>query len=131
MIAGPLYDKMGRDSKMTSSPFDQIVGGKLSAVGFGLGHYPSLQFDGPSISVMTPVMVICNQSMAVTGDEQFKNRLCAQIGKVVANVQLSEEESLNLIFDDSSRVSISLKPDDYTGPETVVFHGHGNTIVVI
>ena len=113
-----------------SNPLLEIVGTELSAVVF-VRDYLQFQFDGPSMSAMTPVTVTTAKGSVTSGDDQFRNRLCEQIGKKVSQVAIRESEALNIAFTDGSLVLVSLKNEDYGGPEAVVFQGRGGSCVVL
>ena len=115
---------------MSFEYLNQIVGEKLSAVVFVL-DYHQLQFDGPTFTILNPITVISNDSGVAVGEDQFRNRLCAQIAKIVRSVIYTENDSLVVEFEDGSKISVSLQPEDYVGPEAIVFHGNDNLLAVI
>jgi hypothetical protein len=102
--------------------FEQLHGTQLSSVEF-VHDYLQLRFDGPTINVMNPMLVVSGFVQVRTGDDQFRNALCAQIPKIVRKVSVIDEHELMIEFDDSSRISISLKQADYSDPEAVYYHG--------
>lgn len=108
----------------------QIVGTELSAVTF-VRDYVQLDFDGPKFNVLTPITVSLPSGHVVSADDQFRNRICDQIGKAVSDVIVKEHESLLLQFTDESTISLSLKEEDYPGPEAVIFNGGDGLCVVI
>jgi hypothetical protein len=110
--------------------FNQIVGEKLSAVVFVL-DYHQLQFDGPSFTILNPITVVSNGFSVAVGENQFRNRLCEQIAKIVKDVMCRESDSLVIEFEDGSRISVSLKSDDYIEPEAIIFRGNDNLLAVI
>jgi len=102
---------------------NQIVGQQLSGVTFVM-DYLQLQFNPPPIiNAYTPVTVISGGLISVSGEDQFRNRLCDQITRIVKSVALKEEEALVITFEDASVISISLKPSDYVGPEALSLMG--------
>jgi hypothetical protein len=108
-----------------------IVGRQLSAVTFVM-DYVQLQFDPPpGLNALTPITVCSGERTASSGDESFRNLLCEQIAKIVASVSLKDEESLSFTFEDGSIISLSLRPEDYVGPEAVNIFGAGDSIIVI
>ena len=115
---------------MNSEYYDQIVGEKLSAVVFVL-DYHQLQFDGPSFTILNPITVTSGVSSVVVGEDQFRNRLCEQIAKIVRRVECKEGDALMIEFEDDSVISVSLKDKDNSGPEAVIFYGHNDLCVVI
>jgi hypothetical protein len=105
--------------------FEQLRGRELNSVEF-VRDYLQLRFDGPTINVMTPVVVTRSTGRSRSWDEQFRNALCEQIGKAVRSVEVVEQLRLVIAFDDRSEISISLVPEDYSGPEAVYYHGFDN-----
>ena len=110
--------------------FSQIVGEKLSAVVFVL-DYHQLQFDGPGLTILNPITVTSNGSSVTVGEDQFRNRLCEQITKIVKRADCKEGDALVVEFEDSSTISVSLKDEDYSGPEAIIFYGHNDLCGVI
>lgn len=115
---------------MDSEPYNQVIGEKLSAVVFVL-DYHQLQFDGPSFTILNTITVTSGGSGVVEGEDQFRNRLCEQIAKIVSRVECRERDALIIEFEDGSTISVSLKAEDYTGPEAVIFYGNNDLPVVI
>ncbi|MES5484796.1 hypothetical protein QMZ05_18730 [Bradyrhizobium sp. INPA03-11B] len=113
-----------------SKPVEAIVGEKLSAITFVLDYW-QLQFDGPSINALTRVEVWAGGVALRDGHDQFRNLICDQIGKVVAGVALIRPESFTITFEDRSEIKISLKREDYRGPEAMIFFGHNSPTVVV
>jgi hypothetical protein len=114
---------------MDSEYYNQIIGEKLSAVVFVL-DYHQLQFDGASFTILNPITVTSGGSSVLVGEDQFRNRLCEQIAKIVKRVEWTEGKAVVIEFEDGSTVSVSLKAEDYTGPEGVMFYGHDDQCVV-
>ncbi len=100
----------------------QIVGEKLGAVTF-VSDYYQFQFDGPYFNVWTPVTVLSEKGRAASGDDQFRNLVCGQIGKVVQGTDVRPDEFIELTFVDNSRLFFSLLQSDYPGPEAVLYTG--------
>jgi hypothetical protein len=115
---------------MASEYYNQVIGEKLSAVVFVL-DYHQLQFDGPSFTILNPITVTSGSSGVAAGADQFRNRLCEQITKIVRRVECNEGDALTIEFEDNSSISVSLKDKDYSGPEAVIFRGHGDLCVAI
>ena len=109
--------------------YDCIVGEKLSAITFVMDYW-QLQFDGPTINALTRVHVSAIGNVLRDGDDQFRNLICDQIGKIVAEVALVKAEVFLITFEDGSSISISLKAEDYVGPGAIVFYGSNQTVVI-
>ena len=113
-----------------SELFESIIGEKLGAITFVLDYW-QLQFDGPIINALTRIGVSARGQQLRDGDDQFRNLICGQIGKIVMDVTLTQQEAFTIAFEDQSSISISLKRDDYRGPEAMVFFGRNNSVGVI
>jgi hypothetical protein len=107
-----------------SGLFEELRGAQLSAVTF-VQDYLQLWFDGPCINVMNPLTVETGDATVVSWQPGFRHLLCAQIAKIVARVEHRTGDALSVWFEDGSRVSVSLQPEDYTSPEA--FYAHGFT----
>jgi hypothetical protein len=105
-----------------SNPFEAIVGEKLSAITFVLDYW-QLHFDGPTINALSRVEVCAHGVVLRDGRDQFRNLICGQIGKVVAGVALVQPEAFTITFEDRSLIKISVKWEDYPGPEAMIFYG--------
>src|SRR6185369_1096156 len=99
---------------MTTSPHTetehskQIVGEQLSGVTFVM-DYLQLQFNPPPIiNVYTPLSVFSHGDFVRSGDDQFRNRLCEQITKIVKSVDVVRGDALKITFQDSSVIAASL-----------------------
>jgi hypothetical protein len=82
------------------------------------------------INALTRVQVVANGKVLSDGEDQFRNLVCGQIGEIVAGVTLAKSEAFGITFEDGSSISISLREEDYIGPEALVFHGSNQTIVI-
>lgn len=51
----------------------------------------------------------------------YRDVLCSLINKIVLKVVIKEKEALNLIFEKNVIVEISLREEDYEGPEVAIF----------
>jgi hypothetical protein len=116
----------------TPPDYQQIIGEQLSGVTFVM-DYLQLQFNPPpTINVYTPLTVRRDDVTVTSGDDQFRNKICEQIMKIVKSVEIKDEEAFLIGFEDGSEISISLKPEDYVGPEALVFWDRdGKWIMVI
>src|SRR5579862_8966419 len=114
---------MNTPSQTETELAQQVVGEQLSGVTFVM-DYLQLQFNPPPmINAYTPVTVRSAIGSCISGEDQFRNRLCEQITKIVKSLVIRGEEAFLITFQDGSEISISLKPADYTGPEALEFHG--------
>jgi hypothetical protein len=108
---------------------ESIAGKQLSAITFVMDYW-QLQFDGVIMNALTRVQVSADGKAVANGDDQFRNVICGQIGKIVATVAFEKSQSFTITFEDRTSISISLKTEDYVGPEAIVLNDSNQTIVV-
>jgi hypothetical protein len=110
---------------------EKLSGRRLHAVTFVLDHV-QFQFDPPlTINAFTRVSVRPNgEEIRGDDDNEFRDLLCAQISKVVGLVLVRDSKSFDLGFSDGSGISISLRPEDYVGPEAVAVNGGGYSLIL-
>lgn len=97
-----------------------IEGEQLSAVTF-VQDYLQLHFDGPMITAITwPVFVVGDASVAF-GEPGYRDQLCGLIAKIVARAYVRPGDRLQLDFEDSASLVVSLRPDAYRAAEAVIF----------
>jgi hypothetical protein len=113
-----------------SRPFEAIVSEKLSAITFVLDYW-QLHFDGPTINALSRMEVSVHGVVLRDEHDQFRNLICGQIGKLVADVVLVQSEACTIIFVDKSSIKISLKQEDYRGPEAMIFYGSNHSTWVV
>ena len=95
---------------------------QLSSVVF-VQDYLQLFFDGPGMNVTNPLTVETNGNSITSWDSGFRDLLCSLIGKRVEKTQYIEGVVLMIVFHEGSKISVSLKPEDYTSPEAVYAQG--------
>ena len=108
----------------TGIPAYWLDGETLCSVTFVADHW-QLHFGESSISALTRLEVQVGGIIVRNGDDQFRNRLCEQIGKVVKRWEIKAEDACYIGFEDGSAISVSLKPADYRGPEGMTVSGVG------
>ena len=106
-----------------------IVGEQLSAVVF-VQDYLQLQFDGPGLTLLTPVSVRSSSGSVVREREAgWRDALCAQITRIVQAVRVADGD-LIVNFTDGSAICASIRPEDYRCPEAVHLAVDGRVFVV-
>ena len=104
---------------LKSNDFNELLGEDLSGVTF-VRDYIQLQFNPPPIlNAYTPVTVSAGGRSATLGDEAFANMIIGQINKYVKSVDVQPDVVIAIHFEDTSIVSISLRPSDYRGAEAI------------
>jgi len=96
-----------------------LVGEQLSSVEF-VADYVQLWFDGPCLTAHTPPTVSRGDEKLMWGDLRYRDALCEQIGRVVEHT-LANGEKVAIVFDNGATISISLREQDYRGPEALEF----------
>ena len=106
-------------------PFDQLIGQELSAVTF-VRDYIQLQFNPPPmLNVMTPITLELATSIVSQNDPAFPGALIAQIGRSIISIEFRRDQYFRLVFSDDTRITISLKPQEYVGAEALYYSGLG------
>ena len=117
----------GRQTKIHDYWLDGEI---LTGVTFAADHW-RLEFGASTVTSLTGIEVRSNGVAVRNGDDQFRNRLCEQIGKVVERLELRESMTCTITFEDTSSISISLRPEDYRGPEALQIFNSGQMLMVI
>ena len=107
-----------------------IVGEQLSSITF-VQDYWQFDFDGIGVTALTRVIVRTDGLTLKDGDDQFRNLLCGQIAKIVSRAELVQPEALTITFADGSSISVSLRWEDYKGPEAALLSSRGGPIIVV
>jgi hypothetical protein len=112
---------------MTNTPMNQtladalekLVGQELSSV-TSIRDYVQLAFEGASISAYTAPTVMCGSESLSLGQPGYRDGLCGQIGCRVERTEV-DDLRVSIVFEGRVVVSISLRDDDYRGPEALEF----------
>jgi len=112
---------------MTNTPIKQtladalakLVGHELSSVTF-VRDYLQLAFDGGGMNAYTTPTVACGSESLSLGQPGYRDSLCRQIGCRVERTEV-DDQRVAIIFEGGAAVSISLREDDYRGPEALEF----------
>jgi hypothetical protein len=104
----------------SKTPLEPIVGKPLAAVIF-IMDYIQLQFDGGLIltAVTLPTVEVAGRVVSF-GEQEYRDELCARIGKVPTDATARGGEEIKIVFSDGSKVSISLRPEDRRGAEAAI-----------
>ena len=110
-------------TNLSTPIFQQLQGEQLSAVTF-VQDYLQLWFDGPVINVTNPLTVQTPGMSITSWQPGFRDAICSQIAKTVASVEFVEGEEFVISFSDKSRLSVSLRKQDYS-PTGEAIYAHG------
>lgn len=93
--------------------------------------YIQLRFDGPCLTAYTLPCVVLATRKILSGDERYRDSLCERIGVPVLNVEVAKGSDLSIFFEDGAVFKISLRDEDYAGPEAVQLVREDGSICVI
>lgn len=122
---------------MTNTPMSQtlanalgeLVGHVLSSVEF-VEDYVQLRFDGPCLTAYTAPIVTWGSESLSLGQPGYRDALCRQIGCRVERAEVDDQQ-VSIVFESGAAVSISLREDDYRGPEALQFSLDADRIWVV
>ena len=84
--------------------------------------YIQLQFEDAGLSALILPVIKFGQKTLAFGQPGYRDALCERIGQAVRSASVKENEGILIDFEDGSTLSISLQPDDYSGPEAAIFN---------
>jgi len=105
-----------------------IIGEYLSGVCFVM-DYVQLQFNGSGLSAYNPLSVHSGETTWVRPDSGWADALRGRIGQLVQGAHASDTE-LIIEFADRTEFRMSLRDEDYEGPEAFEFSSPGGPNVV-
>ncbi|HEY0975844.1 MAG TPA: hypothetical protein VGE21_00120 [Flavobacteriales bacterium] len=114
----------------TEELLQELHGEQLSAVTFVQNHL-QLWFDGPGINITNPLTVLTESVSVTSWQPGFRDALCAQITKIVAETEIRDGEAFIIRFKDGSLLSVSLRHQDYTSPEAIYAHGFRDRSAIV
>lgn len=107
----------------------ELIGHQVSSVEF-VQDYVQMHFDGPSLIAYTWPVVKGDAGSKFESDEGYRDGLCSIIGAKVLDVGADDEE-VALYFCNGTAITVSLRDEDYSGPEAIQFRGtSGNWWVI-
>jgi hypothetical protein len=101
-------------------PLNLIVGSALSSVEF-VRDYVQLRFDGPYLTAITTPVIQDGKNLYERTTSGYCDVLCKCIGITLRNAFILPNKEIHLEFDNGIHITISLKPEDYFGPEAAIF----------
>ena len=111
-----------------SSAIGQLKGRVLSSIEF-VQDYVQLRFDGPCLTMYTHPNIDHTEGRSCWGSTGYRDRLCDQIGSTVTDAWANEAE-VSVGFESGTVISVSMKDEDYSGPEAVQFVGEDGSLWV-
>jgi hypothetical protein len=108
------------DNALMDRGLDIIIGEFMSSVEFVM-DYIQLHFNGSTLTAYTcPDVHIAINTIRPT-ESGYRDTLCNLIGATVERTEIRENDCLRIIFTESRVITISLRPEDAVGPESVEF----------
>lgn len=93
--------------------------------------YVQLRFDGPTLTAYTwPHLTVGAKTFSL-GNESYKEALCAQIGIQVRDTSVVQGRDLTIFFEDGAILTVSLRGEDYRGPEAVQFVSDDGSVWIV
>src|ERR1051326_2940008 len=111
---------MSNSSRGRPNFLDVIRGEALSSVEF-VQDYVQLRFDGATLTAYTRPHLSVAGKIFSWGDQGYRDALCAEIGMLVRNTDVEGGKGISIIFEDGAILNISLRDEDYRGPEALEF----------
>src|SRR6266480_3468259 len=111
------------------APLNVLVGRQLSSVEF-VRDYLQLRFEGPCLTVITDPIVEMGSIKFERNNNEFCNVLCGRISTTVLQAYVHENEEIRIDFHDNAGIIISLKPENYIGPEAALFQNDAGELWV-
>ncbi|MFC4766978.1 hypothetical protein [Effusibacillus consociatus] len=97
-----------------------LVGREMSSVEF-VRDYIQLRFDGPTLTAFTLPVITVNGTSYDIKTPGYRDALCSLIGREVQRTEIQEHEVIRLVFEQNAALEISLRDEDYEGPEAAMF----------
>ena len=108
-----------------------LVGEQLSSVEF-VADYVQLRFNGPCLTVYTIAQKVAKDELAKTwGEPGYCDALCSLIMCTLKQAHVVSNEYLSLTFDDGSVWSVSLRDEDYRGPEAIYYTDNQRELIYV
>ncbi len=91
--------------------------------------YLQLEFNGSVLSAFNPITVSAGSKLWSQREEGWADALRTRIGRTVQSAHTTDVE-LIIEFDDEAEFKVSLRSEDYVGPEAFMFNSPGRPTVV-
>ncbi len=102
-----------------NGPLSILNHATLTSVEF-VHNYVQLRFDGPTLTINAPFYIATQGQVLKAGFPGWRDGLCERIGKTVRDTATILDQELTVVFDDDSKLVISLKSEDQHSPEAAV-----------
>jgi hypothetical protein len=120
---------MNREHGTLAEALHELKDRALSSVEF-VQDYVQLRFDGPCLTAYNLPAITLQESTVSWGEPRYRDLLCQQIGRRVQAAEVIDGEHVSLKFEEDAVLKISLRTQDYRGPEALQFISNPNCIWV-
>jgi len=121
---------MGNVGKTLQQGLLELRGRELASVEF-VRDYVQFRFDGPYLTVhVLPSIITAHGDTLTPGERCYRDSLCERIGVKVRDTEVVAHTEVAVHFEDGTAFRISLREEDYRGPEAVEFINEGGDIWV-
>jgi len=107
---------------------ERIIGKQLSSVEF-VQDYVQLRFDGVCLTAYVWPTVVCSSTTLALSHAGYRDALCGNIGRIVKAAHVEEGKRIQIEFEGGTMMMISLRPQDYQGPEAAELQDGDNRVV--
>ena len=108
------------EPKTLDAALKLLIGEQLSSVEF-VHDYLQLRFDGPCLTVYSPIHRLLKNGVLIHwGQPGYCDALCGLITHELKMTTVDPQRGL-FIFDNDSVWSLSLRDEDYSGPEVLMY----------
>jgi hypothetical protein len=108
------------DEVLTDRGLEGLIGEFMSSVEFVM-DYVQLRFNGSALTAFNGLLVHDADQVFCETKPGYRDAICALIGVVVTAVEVREEDFLQITFNESRWITVSLRADDAVGPESAYF----------
>ncbi len=108
--------------------FDLFAGQELTDVTF-IQEYIQFAFGESAMTILAPMHISTSEISVANNQENFKHTLGGLIGSQVKNVGLKDSKTLVIDLEEGAVISISLEPQSFDVPESVLLYGPEDQIL--
>ena len=118
-----------RMSQTLADGLGELVGHVMSSVEF-VEDYVQLRFDSACLTAYTPPTITWGAESLSLAHAGYRDALCRQIGCRAERTEVNDQQ-VSIVFESGAVVAVSLREDDYRGPEALQFSLDKNRIWVV
>ena len=107
----------------------ELIGRDLASIQF-VRDYIQFGFDGPCLTTLTLPSLRLARTTITSGDQCYADHLRSEIGSKVSSVAVGSDE-LVITFASGSALVVSLRDEDYRGPEAINYANDNGPLFVV